>query len=262
MNTMKRLIFITLALLGSAMVSRAQDIITTRSGEDIQAKVQEVSPLVIKYKRFSNPDGPTYSISTGQVLMIRYENGEKDIFDGAPVNTAFSDGSVLEGLRYKELRHIYSPKMYIRQFDDRYSPGWLGVASFVIPGLGQAIEGEWWRAAGFFFGSIALSTITSNGIDLRYTTGSNGGVYDVDYDISPVSIASSLANLGLFVWNIVDAVRSAKVKNMYYQDLRAQRGLAGFDVKLEPFVASVPSPTNQGFTPSAGLSFKISLRNN
>ncbi len=136
-KTMKRLIILALALLGSAMVSRAQDIITTRSGEDIQAKVQEVSPLVIKYKRFSNPDGPTYSISTGQVLMIRYENGEKDIFDGAPVNTAFSDGPVLEGLRYKELRYIYSPKMYIRQFDDRYSPGWLGVASFVIPGLAR-----------------------------------------------------------------------------------------------------------------------------
>ena len=99
MRTMKRLIFIAVALLGSVMVSRAQDIITTRSGEDIQAKVEEVSPLMIKYKRFSNLDGPSYSISTAQVVMIRYQNGEKDIFDGVPVNMAYSDGPVLDGLR-------------------------------------------------------------------------------------------------------------------------------------------------------------------
>ncbi|MBP5334420.1 MAG: hypothetical protein J6Y61_01375 [Bacteroidales bacterium] len=258
---MKRLIFIAVMMLGSVMVSRAQDIITTRSGEDIQAKVEEVSPLMIKYKRFSNLDGPTYSISTAQVVMIRYENGEKDVFDGVPVHTAYSEGPVPEGLRYKELKHIYNPKMYIRQYDDRFSPGWLGFASFVIPGLGQAIEGEWWRAAGFFFGSGLLSSIASNGVEVHYTTGSNGGIYVTDYDISTVSVICVLANLGLEIWNIVDAVRIAKVKNMYVQDLRAQRGLAGFDVKLEPFVASAPSPAHAGFTPAAGLSFKVTLPN-
>ena len=253
MRTMKRLIFIAAALLGSAIVSRAQDIITTRSGEDIQAKVEEVSPLMIKYKRFSNLDGPTYSISTAQVVMIRYENGEKDIFDGVPVNMANSDGPVLEGLRYKELKHIYNPKMYIRQFDDKYGPGWLGVASYFIPGLGQAIEGEWWRAAGFFFGNVMLAGLTSAGIDAHYTSVPGSSITDADFDISTASVICALANVGLHIWSIVDAVRIAKVKNMYVQDLRAQRGLAGFDVKLEP------SPAHAGFTPAAGLSFKVTL---
>ncbi len=259
MRTMKRLIFIAAALLGSAIVSRAQDIITTRSGEDIQAKVEEVSPLMIKYKRFSNLDGPTYSISTAQVVMIRYENGEKDIFDGVPVNMANSDGPVLEGLRYKELKHIYNPKMYIRQFDDKYGPGWLGVASYFIPGLGQAIEGEWWRAAGFFFGNVMLAGLTSAGIEAHYTSVPGSSITDADFDISTASVICALANVGLHIWSIVDAVRIAKVKNMYVQDLRAQRGLAGFDVKLEPFVASTPSPAHAGFTPAAGLSFKVTL---
>ena len=258
---MKKFLIGIMILAGSALVASAQDVITTRSGEDIQAKVEEVSPVIIKYKRYSNPDGPVYTINTAQVLMIRYENGEKDVFNGVPVNAAYSEGGVLEGLKYRELKGIYDPKMYIRQYDDKYSPGWLGFASFVIPGLGQAIEGEWWRAAGFFFGSGILSSIASNGVDIRYTTGSDGGIYDLDYDISTASIICGLANLGLEIWNIIDAVRIAKVKNMYYQDLRAQRGLANLDVKLEPFVASVPSPVSQGFSPSAGLSLKINFSN-
>ncbi len=259
MRTMKRLIFIAVALLGSVMVSRAQDIITTRSGEDIQAKVEEVSPLMIKYKRFSNLDGPSYSISTAQVVMIRYQNGEKDIFDGVPVNMAYSDGPVLEGLRYKQLKHIYNPKMYIRQYDDKYSPGWLGFASYVFPGLGQAIEGEWWRAAGFLVGNVILTSITSAGIDVHYTSVPGSSKTDADYDISTASVISALANVGLNIWSIVDAVRIAKVKNMYIQDLRAQRYGAGLDVRLEPFLASAPSPARSGFTPAAGLSFKVTL---
>jgi hypothetical protein len=254
---MKRL-FVVMILLGSALVSHAQDLITTRSGEDIQAKVLEVSPLVIKYKKYSNLDGPTYSMNTAQVLMIRYENGDKDIFDGVPTNAANVEGSIPESLKYRELKHIYDPKLYFRQYDDRYSPGWLGVASFFIPGLGQAIEGEWWRATGIFAGSVVLSALTSYNMDYYYYQ-NDFGSNSINYEWSTASVIFGLANLGLEIWNICDAVRIAKVKNMYYQDLKAQRGLADLEVKLEPFVASVPSPSFQGFSPSAGLSFKVSF---
>ena len=257
MRAMKRLIIIALALLGSVMAAQAQDKIKTRSGEDILAKVSEVTPYSIKYKRFSNLDGPTYTMDIANVIMIQYENGEKDVFDRVLAQGLNSSDLVPEGLRYKELKHIYNPKMYIRQFDDKYGPGWLGVASYFIPGLGQAIEGEWWRAAGFFFGNAMLAGLTSAGIDVHYTSVPGSSITDADFDISTASVICALANVGLHIWSIVDAVRIAKVKNMYVQDLRAQRGLAGFDVKLEPFVASTPSPAHAGFTPAAGLSFKV-----
>jgi hypothetical protein len=40
----------------------SQDVITTRSGESIQAKVLEVGQTEIKYKKFDNPEGSVYWI--------------------------------------------------------------------------------------------------------------------------------------------------------------------------------------------------------
>jgi hypothetical protein len=58
----------------------AQDIITTKAGEEIKAQVLEVLTAEIKYKKHSNPEGPTYSIKKEEVFMIKYKNGEKDVF--------------------------------------------------------------------------------------------------------------------------------------------------------------------------------------
>lgn len=72
------------ALLTSLLIVTncfSQDIITKKTSEDIQAKVLEVTTTEIKYKKFDFQDGPTYSIPKSEVMMIRYENGTKDIFD-------------------------------------------------------------------------------------------------------------------------------------------------------------------------------------
>lgn len=78
---MKRILFIilTLSLFTSTIFS--QDIITKKTGEDISAKVSEVTQTEIKYKKFDNLDGLIFSILKSEVLMIRYENGTKDIFN-------------------------------------------------------------------------------------------------------------------------------------------------------------------------------------
>jgi len=58
----------------------AQDIITMKNGEDIKAFVQEIGDVDVKYKKFDNPNGPNYTLKKAEILMIRYENGIKDIF--------------------------------------------------------------------------------------------------------------------------------------------------------------------------------------
>ena len=58
----------------------AQDIITLKSGDDVEALVQEVGELEIKYKKFENPDGPNYTLKKAELFMIRYANGSKDVF--------------------------------------------------------------------------------------------------------------------------------------------------------------------------------------
>ena len=77
---MKKLILSLTATIHTSCCCFSQDIITKKSGEDIQAKVIEVTTSEIKYKKFDNQTGPILTISTMELLMIRYENGSKDIF--------------------------------------------------------------------------------------------------------------------------------------------------------------------------------------
>lgn len=83
---MKR-VFIWVTLLVTMIVlSNAQDVIVKRDGSTIISKVLEVNTGDIKYKKFSNQGGPTYTIDKAEVMAINYENGEKDVFNVA--NTA------------------------------------------------------------------------------------------------------------------------------------------------------------------------------
>lgn len=69
------------ALLTLIVVNlNAQDIITMHNGNDIKAKVFEISDTEIKYKKFDLLDGPTYTKKKSEILIIRYENGMKDMF--------------------------------------------------------------------------------------------------------------------------------------------------------------------------------------
>ena len=77
---MKKLILSLTATILASNFCFSQDIITKKSGEDIQAKVLEITNTEIKYKKFDNPTGPIFTMSKTELLMIRYENGSKDIF--------------------------------------------------------------------------------------------------------------------------------------------------------------------------------------
>jgi hypothetical protein len=73
-----RKLFILLSLV-SLNVS-AQDVIVKKDGSTILSKVLEVNPADIKYKKFSNQNGPTYTITKAEVMSINYESGDKDVF--------------------------------------------------------------------------------------------------------------------------------------------------------------------------------------
>jgi hypothetical protein len=81
----------TIATLFTLANCFAQDIITKKNSEDIQAKVIEVGTSEIKYKKFDNQNGPTFTLLKSDVLMIRYENGSKDVFTEAQSNLKKED---------------------------------------------------------------------------------------------------------------------------------------------------------------------------
>ena len=64
----------------SATYVSAQDVIVKKDGNTILSKVLEVNTSDIKYKKFSNQNGPTYTINKSEIMSINYENGEKDDF--------------------------------------------------------------------------------------------------------------------------------------------------------------------------------------
>jgi len=76
---MKKLITIII-IFSTALNMNAQDIILTRDGRKIEAKVEEVGIEVVKYKRFANQTGPAYLIKKSEVSSILYENGDFDVF--------------------------------------------------------------------------------------------------------------------------------------------------------------------------------------
>lgn len=74
---------ILLFAMFAALTLQAQDIIVMKDGSTILSKILEVNVSDIKYKKFSNLDGPTYTIEKAGILAINYENGDKDTFENA-----------------------------------------------------------------------------------------------------------------------------------------------------------------------------------
>lgn len=79
---MKILLFI-IPFLFTGVFAFCQDIIFKRNGDEIKAKVIEVTTTEVKYKKFTMPAGPTYSLLKSDIFMIKYPNGEKDLFEDA-----------------------------------------------------------------------------------------------------------------------------------------------------------------------------------
>lgn len=251
---MKRLVFVT-ALVLFGVTAFAQDVITTKDGDDIQAKVIEITETDVMYKKYSNPNGPTYILSKSDILIVRYENGEKEVFKDTPKSNVYKPNTtqnVTPGMRYSQYKDLYDKSMYIAQPGDPYSPSWAGIASFLIPGLGQAVAGEWGRGTLFFLANFGLgigTAVTYYGMmNYREPYKTNNTKY---------FIAITAVRLAIDIWSIADAVKVAKIKNMYNQDLRGQR-MAQLDCSVSPFVTTAPDMGNGTFA-LTGLSLTLSF---
>ena len=162
-------------------------------------------------------------------------------WDREETKEVVADG-VVPGMMYRQIKDLYDYKEYVTEGSDRYSPGWSGVASFFIPGLGQVVCGEVGRGLAWWGGSVACSTAT---IVLSLVT-----AYSSYGDFLFFAAASGV--VAIKVCSIVDGVRVAKVKNMYNQDLKKVYAL---DVDLYPSVNYIS--TTSGIKPTAGLTLAL-----
>lgn len=70
-----------LVLLCIAVSLFATDIIILKNSTRIDAVIQEVSQNEVKYKKASSPNGPSFILSTSEIVSIVYDNGEVQTFD-------------------------------------------------------------------------------------------------------------------------------------------------------------------------------------
>ncbi|MCD4684180.1 MAG: hypothetical protein K8R86_12925 [Bacteroidales bacterium] len=75
----KRIAIIAVLLISYAATQlNAQDTIIFNSNQKTAVIIKEISDLEIRYKNFSNPDGPVYTTNRNSVYKIIFQNGEQE----------------------------------------------------------------------------------------------------------------------------------------------------------------------------------------
>ena len=96
-NIMRRSIMFLVFFYICVASAFAQDVIFMKNGDEIQAVVSEIGTDEVKYKRFDNQGGPTYTLKKSDIFMIRYANGSKDVFN-EPATARPSAREFLKGI--------------------------------------------------------------------------------------------------------------------------------------------------------------------
>lgn len=131
---MKKIISL-LAFFALVNISYSQDVIMKKNGDEIKSKVEEITDEVIKYKKFDNIEGPSYSISKSEVFIIKYSNGTKEVIGQSSSNSAspsntpssentFQNTTVQEAPKGSPRIDIDGGKYY--QYNRRLSENMLG----------------------------------------------------------------------------------------------------------------------------------------
>lgn len=146
----------------------------------------------------------------------------------------------------------YDYRMYVPEFGDPYNPTIAGVCSFLLPGFGQVISGEIGRGLSFFVGYVSSAIVSGIG-DLMRDAGldaENESITSIGNGIILVGVAGAL---GVAIASTVDAVKVAKVNNLYVSDYRKSKALLEFAPYIGQFNAG-----NQIVRP-VGMSMCISF---
>lgn len=147
---MKSIILTVISTILS-LTSLCQDMIVTKSGDTIQAKVLEANIDKILYKEPENPNSPTLKILIHDVSVIQYANGTKDVFDEE------------KNVKPDSSSELSSRTLYIRGHKDAYLfyDGYKGAAtSTLVTGLISPIIG--------LIPAIACSSTKPHGKNLYY----------------------------------------------------------------------------------------------
>lgn len=126
---------VVLALLAAiAFTAHAQDNIVMKNGDEIKAKVVEITVGEIKYKKFDNLDGPIYTSPKTDVVFVKYANGSKEVF-------AISDTVVKSVVMLPPKADLTMLNKGIADADEHFRAGGLGFGTFFVTVIGTPLLG-------------------------------------------------------------------------------------------------------------------------
>lgn len=102
-----RKLCLVLSLCLSSLIY-AQDVIVLNDGSSIISKVVEVGSTDVKYKKWSNLEGPTYTLKITEILSVNYQNGEKESF--STKKNDLENNDIINGITYSDYQKANTNK--------------------------------------------------------------------------------------------------------------------------------------------------------
>lgn len=140
----------------------------------------------------------------------------------------------LVNAQFKTYNKTYDVKNYTHVEGDPYQPALAGILA-VIPGVGHFYTNQPLRGLGFIGGMSGSIILTGVGFAFAWDENNIG---------APLMIIGGLSFFGFYIWNFIDAVYVAKIKNMAFRDHK-------ISFHVEPFVNNL---NNQLHSNTTGLS--------
>lgn len=241
---MKRIYTIVL-LTVLAFSATAQDTIFFRNGDELRVKVTEVSDYQIKYKLWSNQNGPVYTKNVSDIFMVKYEGGHKDVFNQS--QPAQQQSLVVNNYSYGSVMDVSRGELVVngRELNSTDVKGIFGQSGYETwaSARKQRSIGRTWTIIGAA-GSIAGATLlTLDIIDfMLYGGGFIGG-----------GILLGLSQAGLTIGCVLNGAGNGRLNWLASQYNKNGAMSQNLSVSFGPSLVSAPSATGNTYGLGAGI---------
>ena len=195
-------LIVTLISMGSFSQNSDCDNIIYKNGEELSAKILEITTSFVKYKRCENLEGPTYSLELYKILIIKYKNGTKDVFNSTESNVYKEKSKSSFGFRLGLQSVAVGNSETIHQNSYKSRLGFLlGVTSFIplgkktglMPGLIYSSKGA----------SISHDSLPTTYLALNYI--------EIPLDVAfKIGTGGFALNIGPYIAFLTKATQRAK----------------------------------------------------
>jgi len=103
---MEKFSLIIMSLFLSSIAVQAQDYIYMKDGSEYKAKVEEITPEIIRFKKFDQPDGPVRTVKVEDVVSIKYQDGTEEVF-----------AKTIEEKKIKETETEHNTQQYVYTYE-------------------------------------------------------------------------------------------------------------------------------------------------